>query len=113
MAETLLSCPFCGGETRIDERDYKYPDGAHAMYGYSVRCIGCGARTCEYRTEGGAVDAWNRRAERMCRDVSEEPGQFNCSECRATLYGGDETGFWIDNGDLLYCPSCGARVVSC
>ena len=50
--------------------------------------------------------------ERTCRNVSERPGEFECSECGATLYGGDETGFWIDNGDLSYCPNCGARVVS-
>ena len=57
------------------------------------------------------AERWNRRAERTCSNVSGRLGEFECSECGATLYGGDETGFWIDNGDLFYCPHCGARVV--
>lgn len=44
MSETLMPCPFCGGEAVVDDRDYRYPDGAHAMSGYYVRCTGCGAR---------------------------------------------------------------------
>ena len=99
----LLPCPFCGGEAEFE------------VYGGTACAVVC--QTCQCGTstvclDDGtqAVEAWNRRAERACSNVSGRPGEFECSECGATLYGGDETGFWIDNGDLVYCPSCGAKV---
>lgn len=47
MAETLKPCPFCRNEALMDESGYKYLDGVRAMYGYSARGIGCGARVVE------------------------------------------------------------------
>ena len=101
MSETLRHCPFCGGEAIIDKSDYRFPDGTHALDGYSARCIGCGARTCEYKTELLAADAWNRRAERTCRvvtmDMAGEPPYHKGSLVLDALSDG--------------CSNCGARVV--
>ena len=69
-------------------------------------------------TKEEAIAAWNRRAERTCRNVCEwniDAFHFTCSECGAEI-GGDD---WGDSpvfvGDyheqLSYCPNCGARVI--
>ena len=109
MAKALKTCPCCGGEAVVDRVGYCYSDtGDHAMDAWRVSCRSCGARTAEYRSEGGAVDAWNRRAERTCRVVSAKecggvgyaPG---CSECGWQMAGS----MWHN-----YCPNCGARLVS-
>ena len=117
MAETLKPCPCCGGKAVVDRVGYCYSDtGDHAMDAWRVSCRSCGARTAEYRSEGGAVEAWNRRHERTCRvevshgshgPVPRFPGDVwtmhhVCSEC----------GLPIDRDDV-YCKHCGARVVGC
>ena len=109
MEEVSISCPFCGGEAIIDKRDYRFPDGTHALDGYSARCISCGARTCEYKTERGAVDAWNRRVERVCRMTVADNGQYRCSTCGHMQ---DDT-YRSDKGwySPEYCAHCGAKVV--
>lgn len=43
--------------------------------------------------------------ERTCRDASTLPGKFTCSECHQS---------WRKakgNGEIAYCPCCGAKVV--
>lgn len=52
----LRKCPFCGGEARIERTDCIGSINYH--YGY---CIQCGARTDEYATKKGAIEAWNKR----------------------------------------------------
>lgn len=107
MTEMLKSCPFCGGVAGVDKTNYYFEDtGEHAMSAFVVQCRSCGMKTAQYRTEDSAIKRWNRRAERTCRKV---PGRMKygrrmpkCSECGQSL--GDER--WV------YCPSCGARVVS-
>lgn len=70
-----------------------------------------------YPTEAEAIDAWNTRAERTCRNVSDPPSGFYCSVCH--------WGDWCEPSHLLtgskytgrvsggpnYCPNCGAKVV--
>ncbi len=68
MAETLLPCPFCGGEARLSaptcrpETPYNPSD---RLYPIAICVRGCGATVPgeneDYRG-GTAVTAWNRRA---------------------------------------------------
>lgn len=118
MAETLKPCPYCGGEAVVDRVGYRYSDtGVHAMDAFHVSCRSCGTRTAEYRSEGGAVEAWNRRAERTCRIVSyidKNPASYGgrvhrCSACGKALPKALFRNGWTVLG---YCPRCGARVVS-
>ena len=64
MNNTLLPCPFCGGEARIKSRYIGYGSvglGAHDWY--SVECKECRAKGDEYGTELQAIAAWNRRTQ--------------------------------------------------
>lgn len=111
MSDGLKPCPFCGGE--VDLRSCgKRPTG----YVAQVVCFSCNAAVssmvfCETQrmADESAVASWNRRdgmvyrrTARACRNVSEEPDFFRCSEC----------GFVCDFA-LNYCGGCGARVVTC
>ncbi len=73
-----------------------------------------------WHTEAEAIEAWNSRAERVCRDVNGNPHDFTCSECGASMYTQvDECWTMIARGgrcdDVIenpsYCPNCGAKVV--
>ena len=104
----LLPCPFCGGEASIGRRDYCFEDSnEYAMSAHYVECSTCYVRTIEYKSKDGAADAWNRRAERTCRNVHHAPEfLFKCSECGAKAY---PDGMLKEQ--VTYCPRCGARVV--
>lgn len=115
----LLTCPFCGGMASIDRHDYYFKDtGERAITGHYVECGKCYVRTVEYKSEGGAVEAWNRRAERTCRMEYQtgannpKRGWFECSECGGL---GDSVGSgWNGKKKRVnaprYCPMCGALV---
>lgn len=100
MVETLLLCPFCGGEAEFET----YGGTACAVVCQSCHC---GTPTMSLADGMAAVSRWNLRAERTCRVVrSGEPSstgvprERHCSECggRLTRFG-------------AYCPDCGARVL--
>ena len=59
MSNTLLPCPFCGGEATVGANEYY--DGANTFYTY---CTNCGVQqiTTKIRTDE-AIAAWNRRAQ--------------------------------------------------
>ena len=59
MSNTLLPCPFCGGEATVGANEYY--DGANTFYTY---CTSCGVQqiTTKIRTDE-AIAAWNRRAQ--------------------------------------------------
>jgi Lar family restriction alleviation protein len=62
MSNTLLPCPFCGGEQAIKTRYIGYGSlglGGHDEY--RVVCQECRASSDEYRSKAEAIVAWNTR----------------------------------------------------
>ena len=100
MAETLLPCPFCGG----DAKEFTGEDAA--PHRWTVECDSCGAHVGS-DTRHKARAKWNRRAERTCHllyfdDGEGYPPNVQCSAC----------GGWLDEyASPDYCPNCGARVI--
>ncbi len=104
MSETLLSCPFCGGEAEI----YTEAFGGVVFY---VWCDNCKTRGDYYCTEAEAIAAWNSRAERVCENLAYYSLiNFECSVCGCSVHGGDELGANIENGRWNNCPNCGRKV---
>ena len=103
MENDLLPCPFCGGEGELCTY---YGGGEHNETVHTVMCDNedcpMNVLTPDYLTEAEAIEAWNTRAERTCRNTSDS-NYFRCSVCRKKTYRGDET--------FKYCPNCGAKVV--
>lgn len=97
MAEKLKPCPFCGGKAK--NVYFRYTDT------HSIWCRTCGAESYEFDTEEEAIEAWNTREERTCRNVSEQGVLFECSEC------GAKTVDAVGNYTQEYCAACGAKVV--
>lgn len=114
MAETLLPCPFCGGEPHVVPTHVS--GGAEFA---EVVCYDCYASVpCEreFATEGESVRsaaiAWNRRAERTCRVDSslEEECDHPVSWFEYELSCGHSVS--LDSQiPPSYCPECGRKVV--
>ena len=100
MSSELLPCPFCGGEAS-KRLFYKGK--------YRVHCNACDAHSgdvCD--TEAEAIQAWNTRAERTCRNIASDDSrdEFVCSEC-GHIDGAYEYGPLIGE----HCKGCGAKVI--
>lgn len=99
----LKPCPFCGGEAEL--RGFDAPE-------YWVWCPNCKASTDAHTCKGGAIAAWNTRAERTCESVNVNgyAFRFECSSCAYVAI--------VHNCEIRldelpnYCPFCGAKVVS-
>ena len=104
--EGLLPCPHCGGEAEFET----YGGTACAVVCQSCRC---GTPTMSLADGTAAVNRWNLRAERTCRNASLDPLDFKCSECGAEDYTSDSLTVWADGvpRDASYCPHCGARII--
>lgn len=105
VSDEDMTCFFCGrGGVRaavIDEVTDPGCDIANVPI-YAVTCRYCGARGPMELSEGEAVEAWNRRAERTCHYVYDrEICAWRCSECGGLEPVGDH---------VRYCPDCGARI---
>ena len=92
----LRPCPFCGG--RAKHVYFSFTDA------HSVWCRNCGAESNEFDTEAEAIEAWNTRAERTCRNVADQVVLFECSEC------GAKTVDAVGNYTQEYCAACGRKV---
>lgn len=101
--EELKPCPFCGGEAHVKE----VVSACETLY-----TVGCSNPECMgYETwllkptKEEAIAAWNRRAERTCRNLNPPSCRdFECSECGESS---EFTPGFMPN----YCPNCGARVI--
>ena len=123
----LLPCPFCGGRPYIQTHELD-----ETCVEARVVCPSCHVSTVrEYQSWkvgylgddltrtlaiGRAISAWNRRAERTCRDTDCDTESITCSECgEITRY----TLFWVDvdGGKTVkghrprFCSNCGRRVL--
>lgn len=131
METKLLPCWHCGGKAA--------PFGGAGNH--AVKCDTCGVTNEPliadettylgyegYDTEAKAIEAWNTRHERTCRNVAnreyEDERSFTCSECGARdafgegvyhLGGCKEIDGSICHWDSWpvwkFCPNCGAKVV--
>ena len=118
----LKPCPFCGGDAKL-RHDYSSESGGW----YVIDCLNHGCMRSERsawegqqvstgwrKTESEAIEAWNTRAERTCRNLSDDDNWFCCSKC-----GAETRGFMVDDFAMAVeigkaasrCPNCGAKVV--
>ena len=96
----LLPCPFCGGEAELTGFDA--PE-------FWVWCPNCKASTDAHTCKGGAIEAWNTRAERTCEVLGEDYDELldyweTELSCGHVYIGMKQY--------VNYCPNCGAKVVS-
>lgn len=122
METNLLPCPFCGSEAETKASRYEPIE----LTLWSVRCkprrydgkqtgwCVASSSLVMYATEAEAIEAWNTRQERTCRNISDPPEGFLCSECKWGDF--DEPSHLLTSacfaggGILNYCPNCGCRV---
>ena len=111
IEKELKSCPFCGGEAKIERIDDSY-----LCYVICTKCHATAPGFFNYpgsNSEEKSVHAWNRRAgEPPAADVQEiKHGEWRehnkiyiCSQC----------GYSFEHEGYLalfnYCPCCGARM---
>lgn len=120
--EELKPCPFCGGKPTFESESYRYGGGdLFLYYNVDVVCNGCGVRmtvenpsACdgcvpeEYALDF-AIEAWNTRHERTCKNESDY-SEWVCSECQCWIPL-DTSEDAIKNGSKWnYCPHCKARI---
>ena len=100
--QELKSCPCCGSSNGL----YVLQEDEYGEW--SVFCDMCktsfhNENHCDTRED--AISAWNRRAERTCRNLNPPSCRdFECSECGESS---EFTPGFMPN----YCPHCGARVI--
>lgn len=119
MSDEDVTCLFCGrGGVRaavIDEVTDPGCDIANVPI-YAASCPYCGACGPMALSKGEAIDAWNRRAERMWHDFSDELPPAGASVlCRGkngalyvgkpvTVNGNGARKVWVPRGDQYRTP---------
>lgn len=97
MSDELKPCPFCGGEAKTIETK----QGWHMNIEHEPTCFHKTEVDDEW-TKAKAIEAWNTRAERTCRNLSKDFAVLHCSACGY---------FERDCACANYCPKYGAEVV--
>lgn len=90
---------------------------------HNAECIGSRMEVV-YDADEQAIEAWNTRAERTCRNENgnDKYANFICSECGLHMHKPDFGRSYVDEDGkrwystssehgLHYCPNCGSRVV--
>lgn len=103
----LKPCPFCGGEAELT--CFEAPE-------FWVWCPNCKASTDAHTCKGGAIEAWNTRAERTCKvaacyDTADVDSRGSNAEWYFAFTCGDEL-YWDEPEPPSHCPCCGARVIA-
>lgn len=101
-------CPFCGG---VYKEVWDHPANCYLRMVLDDIEMGEQGYIAGYHTEQELDEAWNTRYEQTCTmdegswgpDGVYAASDYICSNCERVV--------WI-NGELNYCPNCGARVVS-
>ena len=104
----LKPCPFCGGEAEL----YSVGTGSpHYEHYHQVICQSCLTATGAYWSgEQSAIDAWNTRAERTCKEFGSVIVWQSCNVWSHELSCGHEVDT-LESEPPNYCPNCGAKVV--
>ncbi|MDR1465425.1 MAG: Lar family restriction alleviation protein [Oscillospiraceae bacterium] len=90
----LKPCPFCGGIADIWQGcDYHY-----------VMCRRCKSKTADFEKDDEAVDAWNKRAERISTVTRARDSAYK-HNCKC-----DGCGFAFNSRFVTHCPGCGAKI---
>lgn len=109
----LKPCPFCGEKAEL----YKGVTKHGLRYVFCPSCYATAGDNNE--SDEQAVEAWNTRAERRCRNVFPKDGilpnypetMFRCSECGCDVQDYESYGICMTEGKWNFCPNCGAKVV--
>ena len=111
IIDTLLSCPFCGGEAVMTKAK---ADAAGTRYVYRVSCTDWSSEKCScspiskwYDTKEEAEEGWNRRAVKRGKwfnPTGKARCETHCTHCNGKIMK-DQTGAYIET---LFCPHCGA-----
>lgn len=125
--EELKPCPFCEGEIRDKEYERDPYSGLRYAVAHDDPNGACPIATYDepltwlYDSRDGVAHAWNRRAERTCRNLlsGQYDGEtFKCSECgyacEVAIPEEPEHYSWLADWHCelpAYCPNCGAKVV--
>ena len=101
----LMPCPFCGSEAEI-----LTGKSLHGERLYGVICNCCTGRTDLFDTEDEAVDSWNSRVKRTCKEFGSVRVWQSCNVWSHELSCGHEVDT-LESEPPNYCPECGALVI--
>lgn len=94
-------CPFCGNDDLVmsGREVYAFMTGKRMEF-YRVKCDTCGAMVDnDFEDADEAIEAWNRRADKVGEWTEDVDGAYICSACGCYDYEASK-----------YCPNCGARM---
>lgn len=107
----LKPCPFCGGEADVMLCQSAYGQSYRIHHEHKSPCPAAYVNGLQFRTEAEAITAWNARAERTCKSMTDDNAWcFMCSECGKS-FPRSQLHLAHNHGEINYCPNCGAKVM--